>query len=316
VNHTPDYPAYRRCPLTGRVVILAPERASRPMTLEHAAPHQRNGQRPSYCPFCVGNEHDTPTELHAIRDDIGWQVRVVGNRFPAVRPDAPGFGFHEVVIECREHFTHPTEYAAAQLAKVIQTYRDRTLVHFENPQIEQVVVFKNVGAEAGASLEHAHSQIIALPFVSPVVLRELHAVSNYRHSNRDCFFCHELRVVDRRIVQTPSFTALCPYAPRSAFEFMILPNYHVGRFETITNSLAQELAELLHRVLVALDECLARPAYNWYIHSLPRANGDYHWHLEIIPRTARAAGFEWSSGIFINDTLPEVAAERLRANLA
>ncbi|QEL15519.1 galactose-1-phosphate uridylyltransferase [Limnoglobus roseus] len=293
---------YRRCPVTGRTVVLAPRRAERPMELRHAEPHHRNRVSGGHCPFCPGSEAETPPELFAIRDEAGWQLRVVPNKFPAVDPKSGAFGFHEVLIECSEHFASPTDLSNAQFANIFTAYRERLLHHAADPRIASVSVFKNVGAEAGASLAHLHSQLVALPFVPEPLQQELAAT--------DCRHCggHD---PTRVVAESPHFIAVCPYAPRFAYEMWVLPKDHRPRFETICE--VEELAALMKQILTALDRVLNFPAYNWVLHTAPRGDFPYfHWRFEVFPRLSRVAGFEWGSGVFINDVFPERAARELR----
>jgi UDPglucose--hexose-1-phosphate uridylyltransferase len=182
-----------------------------------------------------------------------------------------------------------------------------------------VTPFKNVGAEAGASLAHLHSQLIALPFVPDAVREELAGAEKYFQSTGRCVFCEGKENLDRVVVADDRFTAVCPFAPRFGYETWIIPGTHASGFESLTDSDALALARTLKKTLFAIDTVLAEPAYNLYVHTAPMRSPAlpyYHWHVEIIPRTARAAGFEWGSGVFINAVPPERAALELREALA
>lgn len=258
------------------------------------------------CPFCPGQESSTPPELFVLDDSNLWQLRVVPNMYPAVRPDSPAFGFHEVIIDCRDHLASPSELTDDQLANLFLAYRQRLIVHGKDDRIACVSIFKNVGAEAGASLAHAHSQLIALPFVPAALREELRP--------GPCAFCSMLRDEVRIVAESEQFVLACPYAPRFPYEMWLLPRNHESRFER--ENAFQELAGVMKRGLVALDRVLNSPAYNWWLHTAPREESpDFHWHFEIIPRLNRVAGFEWATGVFINDVLPERAAEILRDKL-
>lgn len=333
-------PEFRRDPVCGRWAVVAPERSLRPMTLEGAEPrHRRNGERRP-CPFCPGQEHDTPHESLAYRapgsapDGPGWQLRVVPNKFPAVRPDVggdfcavegmvflttPGFGRSEVLIECPEHLPDPTKLSDARFADVFRAYRDRVLTLAEDPRLAYAAVFKNVGAEAGASLGHTHSQIVAGPVVPELIEAELAGADDFRVRTGRCVFCdlaaREQRDGERVIARSDNFLAVAAYAPRFAYEFWVLPLGHSSRYESLTDAAALELAVLMKRVLLALDRVRAEPAYNWFVHTAPLRSPElphYHWHLEVLPRTARPAGLEWGFGCYITTVSPEVAAAQLR----
>ncbi len=336
-------PEFRRDPVCGRWAVVAPERSRRPMTLEGAVPrHRRNGERKP-CPFCPGQEHDTPHESLAHRlpgtipDGPGWLLRVVPNKFPAVRPDVddavcavegmvflttPGFGRSEVLIECPEHLADPTKLSDERFAAVFQAYRDRVLTLSEDPRLAYAAVFKNLGAEAGASLGHTHSQIISQPVVPEVIEAELAGGEAFYSRTGRCVFCdlasRELVAGERVIARSENFLAVAAYAPRYAYEFWVLPLAHAARYETITDNAATELAVLMKRVLIALDRVQAEPAYNWFVHTAPLRSPElkhYHWHIEVLPRTARPAGLEWGYGCFITTVSPEQVAMELREAL-
>jgi UDPglucose--hexose-1-phosphate uridylyltransferase len=333
-------PEYRRDPVTHHWVILAPERAARPLALSHAKPHDRHDAERDACPFCEGREEDTPGELFALRDvgsapnGPGWRLRVVPNKFPAVRPlpgaevvsggglfeSLPGVGEHELIIECARHEANPARLTDAEFRDVLLAYRARVAALSADPRYAYVLVFKNVGAEAGASLAHLHSQVITLPIVPDAVRAELDgATAYYRHAGR-CVFCdvlhQEARLGVRVVAETEHFAAFAPFAGRFAYETWLLPKAHDSRYESLTDTHAGELARLLRQLLARLDAVLGEPAYNYYLHTGPARAGalpHYHWHIEVIPRTARPAGFEWGSGCFINAVPPERAAAELRS---
>jgi UDPglucose--hexose-1-phosphate uridylyltransferase len=336
-------PEFRRDPVCGRWAVVAPERSRRPMTLEGAEPrHRRNGERRP-CPFCPGQEHDTPHEVLAYRDagslpdGPGWQLRVVPNKFPAVRPDVagefcavegmvflttPGFGRSEVLIECPEHLPDPTKLSDEQFAAVFRAYRDRVLTLSDDQRLMYAAVFKNVGAEAGASLGHTHSQIIATPLVPEAIEAELAGGRDFFARTGRCVFCdlatRELRDGERVIARSEHFLAVAAFAPRYAYEFWVLPLHHSARYESVTDADALELARLMKRVLAALDRVQGEPAYNWCLHTAPLRSAElphYHWHIEVLPRTSRPAGLEWGYGCFITTVAPETAAAEMRAAL-
>jgi UDPglucose--hexose-1-phosphate uridylyltransferase len=321
-------PELRRDPICGRSVLVAPARATRPVVLAGANPrHRTNGDRHP-CPFCPGQEHETPDELFALRtpgtapNAPGWALRVVPNMYPAVRANAAAHGSAEVLIECAEHLDSPTELTADQLADVFRAYRERMLALATDARLEHVAVFKNVGAEAGASLGHTHSQLVATTFVPDLLRAELEGAESHFARTGRCAFCdliaRELELGERVIARTERFVALAAFAPRFAYEFWVLPVAHAPRYEALTDSEALELAGLVKRVLVALDVSQERPAYNWFVHTTPLRAGapaHYHWHVEVVPRTSRPAGSEWGFGCHITTARPEVAAAELRAAL-
>jgi|SRR5579872_2257379 len=333
-------PEFRQDPVCGRWAVIAPERSHRPKTLEGAEPrHRRNGEGKP-CPFCPGQEYDTPNEVLSHRpidsppNGPGWQLRVVPNKFPAVRPvivdepsihsgnlflSAPGLGRAEVLIECPEHFPDPTHLSDSQFAAVFRAYRERILALSRENHLVYASVFKNVGAEAGASLGHTHSQIISTPIIPGSIAAEFAGSTAFYSSNNRCVFCditsQELANQDRLIAQSENFLAIAAFAPRFDWEFWVLPKRHASRYETISDEAGLELAQLMKRVLIALDNVLEEPAYNWFLHTAPLRSPElpyYHWHIEVMPRTSRPAGFEWGFGCFIAAVSPERAARELR----
>ena len=209
-----------------------------------------------------------------------------------------------------------------RLGEVLIAYRDRLKALAENPNLYYATVFKNVGSEAGASLGHSHSQIIATPIVPDLIRGELSGADDFYGRHKQCVFCEilESELADERrvVAQTPGFVAITPFASRFAYEMWVLPRSHESCYEAITAASAGELAGLFQRVLIAQDRVLAEPAYNWFLHTAPLRSSElpyFHWHFEIMPRTSRPAGFEWGAGCFINAVPPERAAKELRAAL-
>lgn len=335
-------PQLRRDPITGRWVLIAPQRAQRPINLAgHAPTHRTNGGRHP-CPFCPGQEADTPHEVYAVRDPDtvpdgpGWHLRVVPNMYPAVRADVavfspvaaggfdavPAFGTADVLIECAQHFDAPTQMSDEQLGAVFRAYRWRLRALADDTRLAHVSVFKNVGAEAGASLDHSHSQMIATPVVPELLQTELTCAAAHFERTGRCVFCtlvrDELADGARVVARSPRFVIVTALAPRFAYEMWLLPVTHEPCYEGLTDADSNELAALLKRVLVALDRVQNAPAYNWFLHTAPLRTGElphYHWHLEVLPRTARPAGLEWGFGCHITTVAPEHAAAELRGAL-
>ena len=322
-------------------MLIAPERARRPIALSDSGPRHRTSGERTPCPFCPGKEHDTPGEVFALRapgarpNGPDWRLRVVPNKFPAVSPAelappapsalfraAPAVGFAEVLIDCPEHVDSPTRLSDEQLRDVFIAYRERLAALAADPRLEFVAVFKNVGAEAGASLGHTHSQIIATPVVPALIQTELSGAEAHFARTGRCPFCDvakgELANGSRVVARTANFVAVTAFAPRFSYEMWVLPLRHEARYEAVTDGAARELAGLVKRVLRALDVVCHSPAYNWFLHTSPLRAGEpphYHWHLEILPRTARPAGLEWGFGCHITTAAPERAAAELRAAL-
>ena len=231
-----------------------------------------------------------------------------------------GVGAHEVIIETPHHDRTLAAMSEPEIERVLWAYRERILDLKQDRRLRYILVFKNHGAAAGATLEHTHSQLIALPIVPDFVRDELDGARRHFEVKERCVFCdivHEDLRDGRRIIQeNADIVALAPYAPRFAFETWLLPRHHGARFEEAARHEYESLARLLRSVLQRMDRALESPPYNLIVHTSPFSEETadvYHWHLEIMPKLTRVAGFEWGTGFYINPTSPEEAAEVLRS---
>jgi len=327
-------PELRKDPITGRWVIIAIDRAKRPSDFSREQVIPKGG---GFCPFCPGNELKTPPEILAYREnggpnEKGWTLRVVPNKFPALRVEGDlnrqgqglydkmtGIGAHEVIIETPEHKLTLADLPEKQFADVFWAFRDRILDLKNDTRLRYILVFKNHGEAAGASLEHTHSQLIALPVVPKRVQEELDGARRYFDFKERCVYCdiirQELEMGTRVVLETDHFIAVEPFAPRFPFETWILPRIHNSHFEASTAAVIQNLAWITRQTIRKVDKVLERPPYNLMLHSAPvqeGAVGYYHWHIELIPKLTKVAGFEWGTGFYINPTPPEEAAKFLR----
>jgi UDPglucose--hexose-1-phosphate uridylyltransferase len=329
----------RTDPTTGRRVLIAEGRALRPNDFSVDAPTQAADHSAS-CPFCRGNEHQTPHELAVANDAAGeWQVRVVPNKYPALHlvsgSNAQGLqslgvcaepllphGVHEVIIESPRHVRDWVDLSIDELATVLRTFRDRIEHAYTTHQMQAALVFKNVGEAAGASLEHVHTQLVAFPFMPEVLQREVDVAIEHHNRTGECLMCElvheELRLGTRLVNENDSFAAFTAYAGRQPYETWILPKRHASSFTHLSNEESRSLALILSGVVRQLSSAgdLRPPlAYNVVLHTAPAGNAGaaaFHWHWELIPRSASLAGFEWGSGMYINSVSPERAAIRLR----
>jgi UDPglucose--hexose-1-phosphate uridylyltransferase len=328
-------PELRKDPVVGRWVIIATERARRPSDFV-TQPVRPQG---ADCVFCEGREATTPPEILAGRpaggepNAPGWTYRVVPNKFPALRIEGElepageglfdrmtGIGAHEVVIEAPHHATSLAALGVDAVTDVLLAFRERVLDLKKDPRLAYVLVFKNHGEAAGASLEHPHSQLIATPIIPIMVAEELTGSLQYYLMKERCVWCdmlrQERRSRGRLILDAQGFVALAPFAPRFPFETWILPVQHRAAFEDSAEEELRGLAVVLGEFLRRMNGVLSDPPYNFMLHTAPFREGhleSFHWHLEIIPKLTRVAGFEWGSGFFINPMPPEDAAEALRA---
>jgi UDPglucose--hexose-1-phosphate uridylyltransferase len=328
-------PELRKDPITGRWVIIATERAKRPSDFVRDKVEIRGS---GFCPFCTGNETKTPPEIIAYRGEgsarnsPGWSLRVVANKFPALGIEGSlnrqgeglydkmsGIGAHEVIIETQDHQKTLAMLSTRQIEDVLWAYRDRILDLKKDRRFKYIMIFKNHGEAAGASLEHTHSQLIALPVVPKRVREETDGAREYFNFKERCIFCdiirQEMESGIRVISDTPTFIAVAPFAPRFPFEIWIMPRVHQSAFEDSQKQEFERLAVMLKDMLMRLDKVLDCPAYNYIIHTSPipeTPNEHYHWHLEIMPKLTKIAGFEWGTGFHINPTPPEESAKFLR----
>lgn len=328
-------PELRRDPVIGRWVIISTERGRRPSDFSRAVVTTGNG----FCPFCPGNEDKTPPEVFAVRENgsqanqPGWHVRVVSNKFPALQIEGElhrraegiydkmnGVGAHEVVIESPDHLGEMSQLPVEQINLVLTAYRARMIDLSRDQRFRYMQIFKNHGEAAGASLEHAHTQLVATPIVPRRILEELSGCEQHFHIKERCIFCdiidQEMTVGKRVVAENPDYIAIEPFAPRFPFETWILPKAHQPSFELAYHGNFLSLARILKETLMRLHLALGAPPYNFVLHTSPCNDPEgprqYHWHFELMPKLTRVAGFEWGTGFYINPTPPEDAAAYLR----
>ncbi|OPX19398.1 MAG: galactose-1-phosphate uridylyltransferase [Desulfobacca sp. 4484_104] len=327
-------PELRKDPIIDRWVIISTERGKRP----HDFVVEPEVTKGGFCPFCPGNEHVTPPEIMAYRDpgsapnSPGWRLRVVSNKFPALVIEGEldkrgeglydlmnGIGAHEVIIESPDHHANLSTIPIAQFVDVLHAYRDRIMDLGKDDRFRYVLIFKNKGRSAGASLEHSHSQLIGLPIIPELVQEELDGAKRHYQMKERCVFCdiirQELNQQQRLVLENQEFLAICPFAPRSPFEIWLLPKAHHSSYVEMAESSFWLLAEIFSQTLKRLDAALKGVPYNFILHTAPlrqRNLEHYHWHFEIMPKLTLMAGFEWGSGFFINPTPPEDASRYLR----
>jgi UDPglucose--hexose-1-phosphate uridylyltransferase len=290
-------------------------------------------ERDPACPFCLGNEDQTPPELLRVPDGPEWRVRVVPNMYGALVGEGlarrtgspmfremPGVGGHEVVIESPRHDVRLDEMSQEEVAEVVDTWRTRYRALIARPEVRAVVVFKNFGSLAGTSLTHPHSQVVATPVFLPRLLRRLDVATRYFDENGVCVYDDVIaaeREVRLRIVdECGAFLAFEPFASNSPYETWVLPTFHQGSFGDLADEEVDDLACVLIRTLTALRRACGDPDFNLVLYSAP-TNGHtdevFHWHIKILPKIATPAGFEIGSAMSINTVLPEDAAEALRS---
>lgn len=331
----------RKDPVINRWVIIATERGKRPHNFASVEQQDETG----ICPFDGGNEYMTPGEILCVRppdtlaNQPGWTIRVVPNKYPALRIEGNadreglgmfdrmnGIGAHEIVIETPNHVDPFHRRSIDDVVKLLSVYQDRMEDLYRDLRLLYVLVFKNMGMRAGASLIHEHSQIVATPIIPKRVGEEIGGSSDYFNYKTRCVFCdiihEEKRFGSRVVYENASFITICPFASRFPFEIWLLPKRHMAGYTMMTRQEIIELADCLIVTMKRLASALGDPQYNWMIHTEPNPSmvrspwpdvrEHFHWHFEIIPKLTRVAGFEWGTGIYINPTPPEEAAAFLR----
>jgi UDPglucose--hexose-1-phosphate uridylyltransferase len=331
--------------LLNRWVVIATSRSRRPTDFTKKQPSQTTtAASTANCPMEPGNEHMTPpavlvylkkgNTIQKTKDTNNhrhknWLIRVVPNLFPAFTPPqqntafpktprnpnlAPAIGHHEVIIETPHHNQHPSDAPITQLTLTVNACLDRLRTLSKKPYVKYVSIFRNHGLEAGASLSHAHSQLIATPFIPTIVKEEIDASNAYHKKHNRCAYCaiiQDERKTPRFITENPHFITIAPYASINPMEYWILPKKHQTTPLQMTKNETETLAKTLKQTLNALKELVNDPPYNYGFHLTLDKHAHYHWHLEVYPHLAIWAGFEKSTGMYINTMTPETAAESL-----
>lgn len=317
--------------------ILAQERSDRPQPFESGAERAT-----PVCPFCEGNEHETASEVFAIRraetrpDEPGWTVRVVSNKFPALGWRLPNtlttgsahhqvidaVGVHEVVIDSPEHDRQIGQFLLRHCQTVLDVYRSRLLALTNSPDIRSVALFRNVGRAAGASQEHPHTQILALPIVPARLQHEIDATHRYFCAHGRCITCdmlrHDLAEIGRLVARNDHFAAVTSFSPRFPYETRIVPSSHSDDFRELSRGQIPALAVILKQVLSALETALGSFPFNLVLQTAPLLTSRaveqaFHWRIEILPRLTIPSGLELGHSVFIVSVTPENAARTLRA---
>lgn len=316
----------RQDPTTYDWIIIAKERARRPHEFKRKQTSDKSLPVLSEdCPFCPGNEHTTPEALDVYGDIDKWRIRVVPNKFPALRPEgdtrreewklfrkSQGYGRHEIVIETPLHNEFIPFMDDKHVEELIKAYRNRYHALRKDPKIKIIIIFKNHGEGAGTSLEHPHTQIVASPIVPPYIRRKYEVATQHFDNTGRCLH-HDIQKAEleegtRIVADTLHFVVLHPFASHYPFETWIMPKEHKSSFGNISDTEIKDIAVLLKEILLKIYVGLGNPDYNFVIHTAPvddEHKSYYLWHIQIIPRLTLAAGFELGSGIYINVAIPE-----------
>ncbi|PJB29314.1 galactose-1-phosphate uridylyltransferase [Candidatus Desantisbacteria bacterium CG_4_9_14_3_um_filter_40_11] len=322
----------RKDPIIGRWVIVSVERAKRPSDFVVSV----DWKEEKLCPFCPGHESERDdTELFIIKDfkkQNGWITRVVEDKYPILNfhgdierigegmyDKMDNFGAHEIIIENSSHDKTLATMSIEEIYHVFWTYKQRFLALKDDKRFRHVIIVCNHGYGAGGQLKHPHSQLFATPIVPKSIMEEIEGTKEYYNYKERCIFCdivrEERRLKKRLIINNSSMIAIAPFASRVPFETWILPVEHISSFENISEEGTMELAKVVKETFMRMEKILGDCPYNLFLHSSPFNKylaSEYHWHVEIMPRLTKLAGFEWGTGFYINPTPPEMAAEQLR----
>jgi len=328
-------PELRKDPILGRWIIISQERGKRPTDFIIDDVKSKGG----FCPLCPGNEKTTPGEVLVYGREPGmglnsesWQLRVVPNKYPALVIEGEldkqgeglydrmnGIGAHEVIIESPDHGDRFAYLPQEQMVLTFRAFRDRISDLSHDPRFRYVMIFKNFGKAAGASLEHSHSQLVALPVLPRMVISELDGSLSYFKYKDRCIFCdiirQEIQQDVRLVCENEDFVTLTPFAPRTPFEMWIMPRRHNSSYEAQDDQMLSSLTDIFSETLRRLDSCIPGIPYNFVLHTQPLRSEPlehFHWHFEIVPKLTSIAGFEWGSGFYINPIPPEDACRYLR----
>lgn len=295
--------------LLDRYVIIAKERGKRPNDFVHKG-GEKEEEGGGMCFFCPGNEHTTPPEISRVAENDKWVIRNFPNKFPATK-------WHEIIVETRTHGKELSELSVERIVKVFEVYAERVKEIKRDSDVKYVLIFKNKGKIAGASLEHSHTQVIGLEILPTLVQRKVKASKEYKKKRGSCPYCDiwkkEIKS-ERRVFEDSYTAAFTPYASRFPFEIWLMPKRHAGNIDELTKEELYSFAETLKKILMRLNKSLNQPPYNYYLHIAPD-DEDLHFHLVLFPRLSKLAGFEFGSEIVINVMPPEIAAEHYRVGV-
>ncbi len=337
VERDGGYSELRQDLVTGDWVVIASARGKRPHKNKEMEPAWRAEDIPKEkdCLFCHPEKTgQVPDVLMYVDSNDEWTTRIFPNKYPAFKPlknnrqvkhleEGPyflmdGVGYHDLIVT-RDHNRQMGQMETEEVAEVLDAYQTRYLELMNKKFVRYIEIFHNYGKEAGGSIYHPHSQLMAIPVISPYINGELRGAEQYERERGECVYCtmleEEQKVKKRIVYENDDFIAFCPFASRRAYEVWVMPKKHQPYFERLTDEEKLSAGEVLKEALGRIDKKLNGVAYNFYLHTSPCDGKDYysfHWHFEILPKTSIWAGFELSTGIEINAVSPEKAAEELR----
>ena len=298
-----------------KYVILAPKREKRPHSLERPQILQPAAKKIClFCPAKVASAGQALLTLKSNSKKNGWQIKVIKNKFPAVSINNPkAYGQQEVVIETPDHIKEIEDLSIPQIYNIFKAYRLRTKAISKDKKIEYILIFKNTGGKAGASQQHAHSQIFATHFLPPHLKDKSQRVQAYKLERGTCVYCDVIkkeRKGPRLVWEDKNVIAFCPYAPMHNYEIWLMPKRHFDNITLLNKAECLSFSKMLKKILQKMNN-LNLP-YNYYFHQVINDH-DQHLYMKITPRGSVWAGIEIGSGLIINPIFPEKSAKFYRS---
>ena len=315
--------------LTGEWVVFATNRLNKPYYFNHEKSSIDKVQEK--CPFCLGEEHQTPKEIYRHEDETAWDIRVFNNLYPAVGGDISwindddfyrtqaGNGIHEVVVDTPKHNEEIYDFTNQHLVEILKVLKTRFEEMEKDDLIEYVQIFKNNGRNAGASIPHSHWQIMGIPYVPKKQEEMLRNMKEYTAKESTCLICDiqkkESGTGTRVIMENQEFVVFVPYAAYFAFEMWIVPKKHISSYKNFDEKQLEDLAKTLLPVLKKMQKLRTGIGFNLCFQDKPKNSRDneFHWFLRILPRIGAPAGFEFATGSYINPIFPEDAAKKIKS---
>jgi len=292
-------------PINRHTVVIAPERSKRPK--DDFTKSVENSKR---CPFCPGNEDQTPPQNFSNGDNVkNWTIRSFPNKYPAFNYSHKDdiYGIQDVMVESDKHDINMGEYSLKHFIELLKVYKWYFQFLKKNEKVKYILVFKNDGLMAGATLEHPHSQVVGLSFVPRNVKESIKRLEKYYSKHKQCYYCR-LIDVSKALFENKSFISISPKEARFSYESWIFPKNHQMHYEQITDDQLKDLADIFSRQIKNMNSVLDNPAFNIVLNNglYSEANSaSYHWNIQIFPRISFQAGFECATGMFINQVQPE-----------
>jgi UDPglucose--hexose-1-phosphate uridylyltransferase len=292
-------------PIYRHTVVLAPERSKRPKD-----DFNTSIEKSSKCPFCPGNEDQTPPQNYSNGDNVkNWTIRSFPNKYPAFKHSDKNniFGIQDVIVESDKHDVNMGDYSLKHFKELLKVYLWYYQVLKKNDKIKYILVFKNHGQMAGATLEHPHSQVVGLSFVPRNIKEAVRRLEKYYNKHNKCYYCS---IIDgaKTLFENNSFISISPKDARFSYESWILPKNHQSHFEHITDDQLIDLAEIFSIQIKKMNSILDKPAFNIVLNNglYDETNSNcFHWNIQLFPRISLPAGFEFATGMFINQAPPE-----------